>query len=186
MLRRQFETATPAPELKSWLTDSMTVVRNRYAAIVHNRWFRRAVTGVFFLQAVAVVLSVVYSLVVAAGAAAGSSDALREWNATLQAGPILWTTLAGTVVVGAFTVIGVAELRSSRHRAYRAFETAILIDLLLVQPFTLLDTGFAGLTQVFIDLALLVSLRYLQSAEVVLQVLGRSTTASDTVKVALR
>jgi len=186
MLRRQFEMATPAPELKSWLTASMTAVRNRYAAIVHNRWFRRAITGVFVLQAVAVVLSVVYSLVVAAGAATGSSDALREWNATFQAGPILWTTLAGTLVVGAFTVIGVAELRSSRHRAYRAFETAILIDLLLVQPFTLLDTGFAGLTQVFIDLTLLVSLRYLQSAEVVLQVVGRSTTQPDAVQVTLR
>ena len=111
---------------------------------------------------------------------------MSEWNAPFQAGPILWTTLAGTLVVGAFTVIGVAELRSSRHRAYRAFETAILIDLLLVQPFTLLDTGFAGLTQVFIDLALLVSLRYLQSAEVVLQVVGRSTTQPDAVQVTLR
>ena len=97
---------------------------------------------------------------------------MTEWNATLRAGPVLWATLAGTLIVGGFTVIGVARLRSSRRHAYRAFETALLIDLLLVQPFTLLDTGFAGLTQVFIDLALLASLRYLQSEEVVLQVLG--------------
>ena len=54
----------------------------------------------------------------------------------------------------------------SRHHAYRAFETAVLIDLFLVQPFTLLDTGFAGLTQVFIDLGLVASLRYLLSEEV--------------------
>jgi hypothetical protein len=66
-------------------------------------------------------------------------------------------------------VVGVVQLRRSRHRAYRAFETAVLIDLLLVQPFTLLDTGFPGLAQVFIDLALLASLRYVQSEEVVLK-----------------
>ena len=95
-------------------------------------------------------------------------------NATLQGGPVLWTTLVGTVLAGAFTVVGVARLRSSRHRAYRAFETAVLIDLLLVQPFTLLDTGFPGLTQVFIDLGLLASLRYLMSQEVALHVLGTS------------
>jgi len=125
------------------------------------------------------VLFVGYSLVIAAGAAAGSTDALAEFNATLRAGPILWTTLAGTLVVGAFTVIGVAQLRGSRHRAYRAFETAVLVDLLLVQPFTLLDSGFPGLTQVFIDLALLVSLRYMQREEVLLKVLHGSTSSVE-------
>ena len=172
VLRRQFELATPAEQRQSALMAVAVRARARYAAIVHSRWFRRVVTGVFVLQAVGVVLSVLYSMVIAAGAAAGSTEAMTEWNATLRAGPVLWATLAGTLIVGGFTVIGVARLRSSRRHAYRAFETALLIDLLLVQPFTLLDTGFAGLTQVFIDLALLASLRYLQSEEVVLQVLG--------------
>ena len=90
--------------------------RARYAAIVHHRWFRRVIIGIFVLQAAGVVLSVVYSLVIAAGAVTGSSDALAELNATLQAGPILWTTLVGTLVVGAFTVIGVIELSPiARH-----------------------------------------------------------------------
>jgi len=175
-LRRQFEMANPTLERKSALTALLNGVRTRYAIIVHGRWFRRVITGVFLLQAAGVVLLVGYSLVIAAGAAAGSTDALAEFNATLRAGPILWTTLAGTLVVGAFTVIGVAQLRGSRHRAYRAFETAVLVDLLLVQPFTLLDSGFPGLTQVFIDLALLVSLRYMQREEVLLKVLHGSTS----------
>ena len=174
VLRRQFESAAVTPERPSALTGAMQAVRARYAAIVHNPWFRRVITGVFFLQAAAVVLSVAYSLAVAAGAAAGSSEAMEEMNAMLHGGPVLWTTLAGTVLAGAFTVLGVARLRSSRHRAYRAFETAVLIDLLLVQPFTLLDTGFPGLTQAFIDLGLLASLRYLMSQEVALHVLGGS------------
>jgi hypothetical protein len=173
-LRRQFETAALAPERRSWLTASVTNVHARYEGIVHHPWFRRIVIGVFVLQAAGVVLSVVYSLVIAVGAAVGSSDALAELDAALQAGPVLWTTLVGTLIVGAFTVIGVAELRRSRRRAYRAFETAVLIDLLLVQPFTLLNTGFPGLLQVFIDLGLLVSLRYMQNEEVALKVLGDS------------
>jgi len=178
-LRRQFEMANPTLERKSALTALLNGVRTRYAIIVHGRWFRRVITGVFLLQAAGVVLFVGYSLVIAAGAAAGSTDALAEFNATLRAGPILWTTLAGTLVVGAFTVIGVAQLRGSRHRAYRAFETAVLVDLLLVQPFTLLDSGFPGLTQVFIDLALLVSLRYMQREEVLLKVLHGSTSSVE-------
>ncbi|TMF32738.1 MAG: hypothetical protein E6I30_09750 [Chloroflexi bacterium] len=165
-LHRQFELATATPERRSWLTAPVLAVRARYAAIVHNHWFPRVIVSVFVLQAVGVVLSVVYSLVIAAGAAVGSADAMNELNETLRAGPILWTTLAGTLISGVFTVIGVARLPRSRHHSYRAFETAVLIDLFLVQPFTLLDTGFAGLTQVFIDLALVASLRYLLSEEV--------------------
>ena len=42
----------------------------------------------------------------------------------------------------------------------KPIEVAVLLDLFLVQPFTLLDSGFAGLTHVFIDLILLGSLRY--------------------------
>ncbi|TMD13505.1 MAG: hypothetical protein E6I96_11310 [Chloroflexi bacterium] len=172
LLRGQFEIATPTSERRSLLMALFTGLRSRYATVVHTGWFRRVVTGVFVLQAVGVVLLVAYSLAIAAGAAAGSTDALTELDTTLRGGPILWTTLVGTLIVGAFTLIGVAELRSSRHRAYRAFETAVLIDLLLVQPFTLLDAGFPGLVQVFIDLALLVSLRYMQSQEVVLRAFG--------------
>jgi len=72
------------------------------------------------------------------------------------------TIAALYVVAGAVlaTIFGVVQLWRSRRRAYRAFEVAVLLDLFLVQPFTLLDSGFAGLTHVFIDLILLASLRY--------------------------
>jgi hypothetical protein len=165
LLRRQFEAAQMAPEDRSWLNRWTTAVRSRYAAIGHDRWFRRAIITIFCVQAVGVVLTVAYTVAVAAGAATGSAEAVQEWNATLRGGPIIWTTLLGTLVTGAFTVLGVVQIPRSRRRAYRAFETALLIDLLLVQPFTLLDTGFPGLTQVVIDLSLLAALRYVQSQE---------------------
>jgi len=165
VLRTQFEQSVPAPESRSRLHALEAAARGRYLAIVHNRWFGRVIVAVFCVQAVAVVLSVAVTLATAAGAIVGSADAAQEWNATFTGGPLFWLTLVGTVIVGGFTVVGVTRLPRSRHRAYRAFATALLIDLLLVQPFTLLDTGFAGLAQVFVDLALLLALGYMQGEE---------------------
>jgi hypothetical protein len=164
-LRTQFERSVPAPESRSRFRDLEAALRGRYHAVVHNRWFGRVITGIFCVQAVAVVLSVAITLATAAGAIVGSVDSAQEWNTTFTGGPIFWLTLIGTFVVGVFTVIGVTQLPRSRHRAYRAFVTALLVDLLLVQPFTLLDTGFPGLAQVFIDLGLLAALGYMQSEE---------------------
>ncbi len=69
------------------------------------------------------------------------------------------------VVAGVLIVRGVFALRRSRVRAYRAFEFAILVDLLLSQPFAFLDVGFGAAVAVFIDLGLLATLRYLQTQE---------------------
>jgi len=165
LLRRQFEQAPVAPERHSPLYEWAMIARARYVSVMHAQWFRRVVITIFCVQAVGVVLTFVYTAAVAVGAIAGSAGALEEWNATMRGGPIIWTTLLGTLVAGGFTVAGVAAIPRSRRRAYRSFETALLIDLLLVQPFTLLDTGFAGLTQVFIDLGLLLALHYMQAEE---------------------
>lgn len=68
-------------------------------------------------------------------------------------------------MAGVLIVRGVFALRHSRARAYRAFELAILVDLLLAQPFAFLDVGFGAAVDVFIDLALLATLRFLQTEE---------------------
>jgi hypothetical protein len=62
-------------------------------------------------------------------------------------------------------VLGIVWVRRSRLYAYRAFELAILIDLLLYQPFAFLDSGFAPIVDVIVDLALLAVLRYLKALE---------------------
>jgi hypothetical protein len=86
------------------------------------------------------------------------------------------TTIASTiqaaagVVAGVLILRGVFLLRRSPARAYRDFERAILVDLLLAQPFALLDVGFGAAIDVFVDLALLVILRVLQNQERKLQV----------------
>ena len=179
LLRRQFEQASVAPERHSRLFEWAMVARSRYVSVMHAQWFRRVVIAIFCIQAVGVVLTFVYTSAVAVGAIAGSAGALEEWNATLRGGPIIWTTLLGTLIAGGFTVAGVTQIPRSRRRAYRSFETALLIDLLLVQPFTLLDTGFAGLTQVFIDLGLLLALHYMQAEERVFHSVAASAAVAS-------
>ena len=179
LLRRQFEQASVAPERHSRPYEWAMVARARYVSVMHAKWFRRVVITIFCIQAVGVVLTFVYTSAVAVGAIAGSAGALEEWNATLRGGPIIWTTLLGTLIAGGFTVAGVTQIPRSRRRAYRSFETALLIDLLLVQPFTLLDTGFAGLTQVFIDLGLLLALHYMQAEERVFHSVAASAAVAS-------
>ena len=50
-------------------------------------------------------------------------------------------------------------------RAYRNFELAVLVDLLLAQPLSLLNAGFGGYFEVFFNLALLGTLRFMHEQE---------------------
>jgi hypothetical protein len=137
-----------------------------YAAIVSSRWFRRILATVFILAGLAFVLTAIATVALLGGAYFGVLDAqiaLEEETAGGAIASVIQAT-AG-LVAGVLIVRGVFLLRRSRGRAYRAFELAILVDLLLAQPFAFLDVGFGAAVDVFIDLALLATLRYLQSQE---------------------
>jgi hypothetical protein len=140
-------------------------LRHRYVAIVAHPWFRRTLAALFALQALCVGLLVLYALIVAGAAASGSASALTQLAQAERSGPIGWIEAAAALIAAGFTVVGVISLRRSRLRAYHAFELAILVDLLLAQPFMLLDAGFPGFFEVLVDLALLATLRYMQLQE---------------------
>jgi hypothetical protein len=142
-----------------------------YAAIVSSRWFRRILAAIFIIAGVAFVLTAIATVALLGGAYFGVPDAQVSLDEETASGTIasVIQALAG-VVAGVLIVRGVFVLRRSRGRAYRAFELAILVDLLLAQPFAFLDVGFGAAVGVLIDLALLATLRYLQSEERRLQV----------------
>src|SRR5439155_1532408 len=71
-----------------------------------------------------------------------------------------WIQILSGFIAGVLIVRGLLALRRSRLHAYRAFELAVLVDLLLAQPFAFLTTGFGAAADVFIDLALLAALRF--------------------------
>ena len=137
-----------------------------YAAIVSSRWFRRILAAVFILAGLAFVLTAIATVALLGGAFLGILDAqiaLEEETASGAIASVI-QAIAG-LVAGVLIVRGVFALRRSRARAYRAFELAILVDLLLAQPFAFLDVGFGAAVDVLIDLALLATLRYLQAQE---------------------
>jgi hypothetical protein len=124
------------------------------------------VVAVFGLQAASTVLAVAVLGVIAAGALAGYSGMTSTSDMRMSIGdaPGLIGSTA-SLISGGFVVAGVVRLWRSRLRAYRAFEVALLIDLLLVQPFSLLVSQFAALSGVIFDLLLLGGLRYLLEEE---------------------
>ena len=137
-----------------------------YAAIVSSRWFRRILAAIFILAGVAFVLTAISTAALLGGAFFGVLDAQVALDEETNGGTIasVIQAIAG-VVAGVLIVRGVFLLRRSRIRAYRAFELAILVDLLLAQPFAFLDVGFGASVDVFLDLALLATLRFLQTGE---------------------
>jgi hypothetical protein len=165
ILRQEFLSAPVQAILPSGLGRIAAAARRRYEAIVATQWFRRTLAALFALQALGVALLVFYALIVAGAAASGSASARTALAQAERSGPIGWIEAAAAVIAAGFTVVGIIWLPRSRLRAYHAFELAILVDLLLAQPFLLLDAGFYGFIEVLVDLALLGTLRYMQAEE---------------------
>ncbi|HUP20162.1 MAG TPA: hypothetical protein VM778_09440 [Gemmatimonadota bacterium] len=67
--------------------------------------------------------------------------------------------LAASGLSAAFIVAGVVRLRRARLSAYSSFERAILVSILLVQPFSFYAEQFAALVELAFNLSVLAALR---------------------------
>jgi pimeloyl-ACP methyl ester carboxylesterase len=165
-LRASFLAADPAPMPFARLRWMGSAGARTYAAIVSSRWFRRILAAIFIIAGLAFVLTAIATVALLGGAFFGVVDAQVALEEETAGGPIASAIQAiGGLVAGVLIVRGVFALRHSRARAYRAFELAVLVDLLLAQPFAFLDVGFGAAVDVLIDLALLATLRFLQTEE---------------------
>lgn len=73
--------------------------------------------------------------------------------------------LAASGLAAVFVALGVTRLARSRVLAYAMFERAILVSILLVQPFSFYREQFAALVELGFNLALLIALRTMRSIE---------------------
>jgi len=166
ILRERFTAADVRPRTSTWIgrtSASAAVLYSRVAATVA---FRRVIVALFAIQAAAFVITLIGTLALLGGAALGV-DELRTALAQARGGTTLTNViqLIANAASGLLIVLGIAWVRRSRLYAYRAFELAILIDLLLYQPFAFLDNGFAPTADVIVDVVLLAILRYLKALE---------------------
>jgi hypothetical protein len=135
-------------------------IRSRTAAALESRWLLWLLASVYMLQAVLTFVLVMVLIVFGAllrGSLPGGEIAIEVSGAGITG----WLPLAAGFVSSVGSIAGAIMLRRSRPAGLLILEVAVLVDLFLVQPFALLESQFAALAGVFIDLALLAVVRHL-------------------------
>ena len=140
--------------------------RTRAAYLRAARWpgFRPLVTTIFVLWALSglvLVLAAVFSVAIELGSARRgyASDALEDFNFLNVATTVCY--MASTVCVA----LGLVKLRRDRIGAYRWFERALLVSLLLTHVFIFVESQFAAVFGLGRDILLLLAVRSMIHAE---------------------
>lgn len=102
----------------------MVSARSLYDTLTHKRWFKILIVGWFVLVAVS---SVAVAAVAAVGVATGVGVSAADFGQVGQ--------LASAGAVGILVLIGIARWPRSRLSAYRWFERATLVNILVYQFF---------------------------------------------------
>lgn len=166
VLRERFLAAQPGHVGPSRLKRARSWMGRGYATLVGNKWFRRVIAAIFVIQGLGFLIGVTAAAAVIAGTLLGIAEARTALDEAATGATLAsWIEVIAGLAAGALVVRGVFLLWQSRVKAYRAFELAILIDLMLYLPFAFLDEGFVTLIDVLVDLALLATLRYMQLQE---------------------
>lgn len=161
-LLRTLETAedepplVPAPlrRLQSWAD-------RWYLALIRSRLLNRAVLVLVGLYGIFIAGSLTLPVVSAwSKLVSGQLEELVD-----PAGIAGGGALVGHVLTGTMLLIGVVMLWRSRQVAYRWFERAVLVNLLLAQVFTFYLQQFGALAGLAIDLVLLLVLGGLMRTE---------------------
>lgn len=119
-----------------------------YARLAARRWFGPSLIVVFALSAIA-------SLVFAGLALAEPGDiTVPEW---IQTG--------AAVVAAVLVIVGLGALRRARLAAYRWFERAVLVDILIGEVFAFYSQPSSALAGLLVDIVLLLALRLAIRAE---------------------
>jgi len=136
-----------------------------YRRVVTTTAFRRVLFTLFAIEGLVIVLGLIAVTALIAATALG----IDVGDATVDVGGggpfAIAVQFAATFVAGVLIIRGLVAVRHSRLAAYHSFELAIMVDLLLNQPFAFLDQGFGQAFDVLFDLLLLAILRYLKAEE---------------------
>jgi hypothetical protein len=127
----------------TWIGDR---VRRIGGAIVTKRWFRITLVVILCISAAAGLLTPLIVILIQVLPASLSKS--------LSAGTSAWGAIpAGLAAI--CVVVGIRRLRQDPRSAYTWFERAVLIDLLLTQPFVVAADQFSALPSIIIDLLML-------------------------------
>ncbi len=119
-----------------------------YVRLAAKRWFAPVLIAVFALTALS--------------SLAFAGIALAEpGNITVPE----WIQTGAAAVAAVLVIVGLVALRRSRLAAYRWFERALLVDILIVEVFAFYTQPTSALVGVFVSIVLLLALRLAIRAE---------------------
>jgi len=129
-----------------------------YRRIALNRWFLRAVVGWFAFAALTSLVTVIY-LAMGEDVGPGADD-----------GPVVHTLqLASSLASAVCVCVAIVRLRRSRLAAYRWFQRANLISILVTHVFTFYDSQLVAVAGLSVSLLIYVALRYAIAREEALE-----------------
>ena len=154
-LRARIAAAAPSSQRRPGVLHRTRVaLEDGYRRLALSPVFVWAVIAWFAVAAVSSISAVVY---LAMGDDTGPADE----------GPVVHTLqLAASLASAACVVAGIWYLRRSRLRAYRWFQRAILISILITHVFVFYDSQLAALTGLAVSLLVYVGLRYAIAREI--------------------
>jgi hypothetical protein len=143
MLRALPRTTRQVGDPLTWIGER---VRRIGGAIVTKRWLRITLVVILCITAAGGLLTALIVILIQVLPASLSKN--------LSAGTSAWAAIpAGLAAV--CVVVGIRRLRQDPRSAYTWFERAVLIDLLLTQPFVVAADQFSALPSIVIDLLML-------------------------------
>jgi hypothetical protein len=149
-LREAIDGASRAPEQFSLITSAGSFAWRTYDRLIQWPWFARAIWIIFVAQAVLGLFAAI-----ALGWATMHND-----TPPIQVGTLITSAISLGMVL-----IGVAQLPRSRLEAYRWFERAVLVSILITQVLIFWQDQLTSLGGLVWDLALLTTLHFLLKQE---------------------
>jgi hypothetical protein len=145
--------STPDPD-PPWFARAGAAVTRRYEGWAAKSWFHGAVTAVFVVWVVTLILTIV-GLVLGSG-----GDSIAHLSFVNVA------SLCSTAVSTAFVVVGLARLAAgNRLAAYAWLARALLVSIFITRVFSFVESQFGAVLGLAVDVLLLISVQLMAAQE---------------------
>ncbi|MBX5439944.1 MAG: hypothetical protein IRZ32_00300 [Solirubrobacteraceae bacterium] len=153
------------PRPPRWPARTALRIRDAYLAFSQTPLFTPLVIAVIVGWGVLSLL-VTFELVLSIGLDLGGARPGAESDALSDLSVVNWLSLASSTASGVLVAAGVVRLRRGRvEAAYRSFERALLVSILLTRTFSFVESQFGAVFGLGIDLLLWVSLGLMTRGE---------------------
>ena len=159
------------------LTRAARWIRAHYFRLIDESWFPRALR-IFFvvigLLSVVQVFGAVFDVYVVAENGHLSVTVNELDNPAAHLGFFGWANVISSALAAVLLWIGIVRFGRSRLQGYRWIERSLLVSILLTQVFVFIQSQFAGVFGLSIELVLLVTVRSMMRAELKLAEVKRA------------